>query len=93
MCSDPEFFDGLRSNRLVWQVNDRPAYSDQGFTLLGFALQNITGKNFDTLIHDSITKPLNLTSTGLTSPDLSNAIIPPGEAGVFMGYDIGNFNS
>ena len=88
-----EFFDILHSSKLSWKVNDRPAYSDLAYILLGFALENITGKGFDEIIQDSIAGPLGLSATGIETPDLSKAVIPPGIAGVFMGFDIANFNS
>jgi CubicO group peptidase (beta-lactamase class C family) len=88
-----EFFDILHKQKLSWKVNDRPAYSDLAYILLGFALENITGKSFDEMIRDSITSRLGLSATGIETPDLSKAVIPPGIAGVFMGFDIANFNS
>ncbi len=87
-----DFFDILHKQKRSWQVNDRPAYSDLAYTILGLAMESITGKTFDRMIKDSIAHPLGLSATGIEPPELSKAIIPPGMAGVFMGYDIANFN-
>ncbi|CAH0035146.1 unnamed protein product [Clonostachys rhizophaga] len=84
----------LVSEPLVWQAGDRAAYSSLSFILLGYALENITGKTFIDLLKESVSKPLGLSFTGLDPPvDLSQAIIPAGQGGFVMGYDIGSYNT
>lgn len=59
--------------------------------LIGFALEQITGRPFTELLEDSICKTLGMDSTGFGAPELSRASIPLGEGELFMGKDIGNF--
>ncbi|KAK5992288.1 Beta-lactamase-like protein [Cladobotryum mycophilum] len=92
-CNRTEFFDNLLKDDLDWLPGDKVAYSNQAYTLLGFALQNMTGKSFTELINDKIAMPLNLSSTGIDAPDLSRGIIPVGQGQVFYGFDLGNFNA
>ncbi|PKS11711.1 hypothetical protein jhhlp_001699 [Lomentospora prolificans] len=93
LCSREEFFDTLLQDSLALLPGDRAAYSNQAYILLGFALENITGKPFVQLVEDSIMKPLNMTSTGFEPPDLSRASIAVGDGSLFMGFDIGNFKA
>jgi CubicO group peptidase (beta-lactamase class C family) len=88
-----EFFDNLERNQLMWLPGDKIAYSDQAYILLGMVMQNITGKPFAELLHDSITKPLDMPVTGFNQPDHSRGIIPVGAGRVFWDQNIGNFNA
>ena len=86
------FFENLLRNKLAWRPGERVGYSDQAFMLLAMATQNMTGKSFADLLHESITKPLNMPITGLNPPERSHGAVPAGPGGIFWGYDIGNFN-
>ncbi|KAI9172555.1 Beta-lactamase-like protein [Paramyrothecium foliicola] len=90
LCTRAEFFDKLFSDGVVHPPGDQGAYSNQAFILLGWALENITGKPFDQLLTEQITGPLGLSSTGLVSPELSRASIPVGDASFIIDYDVGN---
>ncbi|CEJ95163.1 hypothetical protein VHEMI10660 [[Torrubiella] hemipterigena] len=92
-CSRATFFENLLQNRLSWLPGDKAGYSDQAFTLLGMAMENITGKPFAQLLRDSITTPLDMPTTGFNAPIRSRGIIPTGPGGVFWDFDIGNFNA
>ncbi|CAI6076744.1 unnamed protein product [Clonostachys chloroleuca] len=93
-CTKEDLLNMLVSEPLVWQAGDRAAYSSLSFILLGYALENITGKAFIDLLKESVLKPLDLSFTGLDPPvDLSQAIIPAGQGGFVMGYDIGNYTT
>ena len=50
------------------------------FTLLSYAMESVTGRNYSQLLHDEIITPLNLTNTGFSgSGNDSKAVIPPSE--------------
>lgn len=89
-----ELFEQLLSEPLVYPAGEKTAYSSLSFIILGYALENITGKTFTYLLEESISRPLDLLYTGLDPPgDQSRAIIPAGQGGFMMGYDIGNYNT
>lgn len=68
--------------------NLRPEYSSLSFTLISYALQAATGKNYSTLLNDQITQALNLSNT-LPSPGSdAQAVIPAGDSS--WGSDYGD---
>ncbi|EFY86376.1 beta-lactamase, putative [Metarhizium acridum CQMa 102] len=88
-----EFFENLKNNQLIWLPGAKTAYSNQAYTLLGMAMQNITGKTFAQLLQDSVTKPLDMPLTGFTTPDYSRGIIPNGAGKILWDQDMGNYNA
>ena len=72
-----ELLEGLKKSHPVSPPNLRPVYSSISFTLISYAVQNATGKNFTQLLKDEITTPLSLESTMESPGDSSEAIIPP----------------
>jgi len=72
---------------------ERASYSNQGFNLLGFALEGKTGKPFQDVIRDTITTPLGLKTTGFKAPPVSQAIIPAGKLSVWYDLDISHFKA
>ena len=68
-----------------------PAYSNAGYALLAFALENITDKSFQDIVEHDLFAPLNMTSSFYNPPmDLSHAVLPGGaELSGFL-YDYGN---
>jgi len=79
------------NNNLTNLPGNRVGYSDLAYTLLGFALENITGRAFQDIVKDKITKPLRLNSTSFDAPNLSRAIVPVGMAADFLTLDISHF--
>lgn len=61
----------------VTAVGERAVYSNLAFTLISFALQNATGKNYTTLLDELVVQPLNLNNTGASPGDTPKAVIPP----------------
>ncbi|KAI9040333.1 alkaline D-peptidase [Aspergillus affinis] len=54
-----------------------PLYSNMGFEVLGYVIQNITGQNFEKALQDTILTPLALDDTSLFRPsNSSKGIIP-----------------
>ncbi|KAL7952583.1 beta-lactamase/transpeptidase-like protein [Trichoderma compactum] len=56
-----------------------PGYANNGFSLLGLAIENITGKSFETMFHEDIFGPLDMTSSSAITPPKSEwhrSVIP-----------------
>ncbi|KAJ4203100.1 hypothetical protein NW759_015208 [Fusarium solani] len=60
--------------------NERPAYSNMAFVILGMALEEYTGKNFTQLVKEIVSGPLDLKNTYPSPGDSDKAVIPPGES-------------
>ncbi|KAJ3547863.1 hypothetical protein NM208_g1301 [Fusarium decemcellulare] len=91
LCTRAQFFQDLENHAFVWQPGQRAAYSNPGFILLGFALENITNMKYEDIISQEITKPLGLSSaTGLKPQDISNSIIPVDGGFEWMTLPIGH---
>ena len=56
--------------------NERPAYTNMAFVLLGMALEEYTGKNFTHLLKE-VTDLLGMGNTFASPGDDSKAVIPP----------------
>lgn len=53
------------------------AYSNVAYMLLAWALEGISGKDWESLLADNVLGPLGLQSTFYTTPnDTSNGVIP-----------------
>lgn len=89
-----EFFKDLENNEYVWQPGQRAAYSDLGFILLGFALENMTGVSYSEIISQQISKPLNLSSVvGFKLQDVTKSILPIEGGSQWMERDFGNYDA
>jgi CubicO group peptidase (beta-lactamase class C family) len=55
---------------------ETPAYSNIAFQILSYALETITGKDYQTSLRDQVVKPLNLTHTYYTTPNESVGVLP-----------------
>lgn len=75
-CNSTQLLEGLKRSHLVLSPNDRPSYSSISFTVLSYALQAATGRNYTRLLRDEVLVPLNLTHTGELPGNDSNAVIP-----------------
>ncbi|KND87401.1 hypothetical protein TOPH_07951 [Tolypocladium ophioglossoides CBS 100239] len=82
-CSRTEMFEILKRNKLTLLPGNKAAYY-QAFMLLGWAIEDMTGKSFAQLLPDTITKPLKLSATEFNVPDLSRGIIPVGIGASFF---------
>ncbi|KAK6526123.1 hypothetical protein TWF281_011160 [Arthrobotrys megalospora] len=85
-CTRQQLLDGLTKAHPVTAVGERAVYSNLAFTLISFALQNATGKNYSTLLDELVIQPLNLTNTGASPGDASKAVIPPVDNGWGLDY-------
>ncbi|KAK3956120.1 beta-lactamase/transpeptidase-like protein [Pseudoneurospora amorphoporcata] len=71
-----QLFAGLGKLPLSFPTSSTPAYADISFALLSYVAERITGKDFKTLVQDSVLTPLSLTHTFTSAPDDSLGIIP-----------------
>ena len=67
-----------RRKRRVFNPNDRSTYSNVAFSLLGLALERVTGESYDKVLYASILGPLGMKNTRTTKPKDSDGIIPFG---------------
>jgi len=59
----------FRDKPLRFAPGDKFEYSNSGYVLLGMILQKVTGKSYETLVHERITEPLGMLDTGYDRPD------------------------
>ncbi|KAF2180351.1 beta-lactamase/transpeptidase-like protein [Zopfia rhizophila CBS 207.26] len=81
----------LLNNTFVYPVNSRPAYSSPAYIILGFALENATGKPYNDVIRDLIIKPLGLNLTGFDTPTPDKDIALLGDP--WSARDFGTYNA
>jgi CubicO group peptidase (beta-lactamase class C family) len=86
-----EFFNILLKDDLSWQPGTKAAYSDTAYILLGYALENITGKAYEEIVRGKITQPLGLNNTGFETPELGRGAIPAGMQ--WFDVNVGNYKS
>lgn len=82
-CPADDFVVNERSHPPIFLPWTTPAYSDDGFMLLGIAISNITGKSMATIYRESIFETLGMTS--------SNSTAPTGEAELARSVIAGSF--
>ncbi|KAI8956896.1 beta-lactamase/transpeptidase-like protein [Daldinia sp. FL1419] len=90
VCNRTQFFEGLGKLPPSFSPFVTPTYSDIGYTLLGYALEQMTGKAFGTIVQDRVIKPLGLNRTFYTTPKDSLGIIPGGRYQTVWAFNMGN---
>ncbi|KAI2773964.1 beta-lactamase/transpeptidase-like protein [Daldinia loculata] len=88
-CDRAQFFNGISLFYPSLAPFQTPTYSNVAFQLLGYALETITGKTFQTLMEESVIKPLGLNNTFLKAPEDSRGIIPGDHYTTGWAFDIG----
>ncbi|KAI1413840.1 beta-lactamase/transpeptidase-like protein [Hypoxylon sp. FL1857] len=88
-CNRAQFFQGIGKFYPSLAPYQTPAYSNVAFQLLGYALETITGKTFQTLLENTVIKPLGLNRTFLRAPNDSLGIIPGDHDTTGWAFDIG----
>jgi CubicO group peptidase (beta-lactamase class C family) len=71
-----EFFTGLEIMYPSYPPWQTATYSDNAYQLLGYALENITGKKFVDILKDRILNPLGLNHTYYDNAPESVGVIP-----------------
>ena len=69
-----QLYEFLSGHALTRDVGERFQYSNLGFGVLGHVLALHAGVEFETLVRQRITGPLEMGSTGLPTPDLAGRL-------------------
>ncbi|MCJ1478953.1 hypothetical protein MMC13_007637 [Lambiella insularis] len=77
-CDAKDIVNVARKRASVFEANARSTYSNVAFSLLGLALENVTGKAYLDVISSSILEPLKMRDTSFIKPKDSSGIIPYG---------------
>ena len=87
----PAFFKALTRHHPVFPTHTTPIYSNMAYQLLGYALENVTGRPFESLFDETIKGPLNLSRSSYKVPaDESQGMIPIGLNQSGWNQDIGD---
>lgn len=70
-CPPDAYLEGVMNRAPTFLPWTTPGYSNNGFTLLGLAIANITRKTMEQLYHEGIFEPLGMTSSNSTAPPSS----------------------
>ncbi|KAI5853230.1 putative beta-lactamase [Morchella snyderi] len=76
-CTKQQLLSGLLSSVPIFPPNTRPVYSSISFTLLGYVLEEVTGKTFREILDTEIIQPLGMENTGLQPQKKTSGVIPP----------------
>ncbi|KAK3291034.1 beta-lactamase/transpeptidase-like protein [Chaetomium fimeti] len=79
-CTREQFLTGLLTADPQALPQARPVYSNIAYTILAYAIEAATGKDYTAQLHDYLTSPLGMASTIATPGNDSRAVIPPGES-------------
>ncbi|MCJ1402969.1 hypothetical protein MMC11_006191 [Xylographa trunciseda] len=77
-CTSSDIIGRARNRSMVFYPNYRSTYSNVAYSLLGLALENVTGEAFPDVIASLILNPLAMHNTGFSKPNDSDGIIPYG---------------
>ncbi|KAK4236185.1 hypothetical protein C8A03DRAFT_17146 [Achaetomium macrosporum] len=87
-CERKQLFAGLARLPPSFPPFMTPTYSDIGFVLLSYVAERITGKDFNTLVKETVLKPLNLNHTFVEVPEDSLGIIPGTSRATQWGFQL-----
>ncbi|KAH7016018.1 beta-lactamase/transpeptidase-like protein [Microdochium trichocladiopsis] len=92
-CTRDDLLDTIRTAGNPWKTGQRAAYSNLGFPLLGYALENISGLPYGEVIGKYIREPLGLATTSLELTALEDAIVPVGMGAEWITMPVGIYNA
>ncbi|MFK7844069.1 MAG: serine hydrolase domain-containing protein [Rhodothermales bacterium] len=69
-----ETLDYISELELAYPVGQARHYSDLGFMLMGYIIENISGSSLDAFSHENLYNPLGLTQTGF-NPDANLPLV------------------
>lgn len=79
---DMALVDVLRRNpasrRVRWRPGTRMSYSNPGYGLAGYVLEQVTGQPYETVIAERIFQPLGMTSSSFVLTDADHAVLARG---------------
>ncbi|RGP73957.1 beta-lactamase 2 [Fusarium sporotrichioides] len=86
-CNRTAFFDAIRKSHPVEVAFETPIYSNVGYQIMSYALQNITGSSFPDILSRQLILPLGLNSTSYSKPASTDSSVIPGTPGSSW-YDV-----
>ncbi|PYH28222.1 serine hydrolase domain-containing protein [Aspergillus neoniger CBS 115656] len=89
-CNRTQFFDGLLRRHPVVATSSTPIYSNAAFQIIGYVLEAITNRTYESLLTQNLIEPLNLTHSSYTKPDDHYGIIPDSPAASLWSTDAGD---
>ena len=96
-CPEDTYLKALTQRPPVFSPWTTPIYTNGGFDLIAFAVENITGRTFEKMYQEDMFNPLGMTSTSTDKPiNFTHAVIPGGNssaAGASFGFESTNAKS
>ncbi|KAF5573787.1 beta-lactamase 2 [Fusarium pseudoanthophilum] len=77
-CNRTAFFDAIRNRHPVEAAFSTPIYSNIGYQIMAYALENITGMSYTDILSRQLILPLGLNSTTYAKPANTDSSIIPG---------------
>jgi CubicO group peptidase (beta-lactamase class C family) len=76
-----DFLQGMNKRHPVYAPFTTPAYSNVAFEVLGYVLENATNQSYETVVQNTIFKPLGLSHSSVSKPQhASVGVIPVGNS-------------
>ena len=91
-CNRTEFFNGLLQVYPSYAPYTTPAYTNTGFQILAYALESIKGKSFESMMQESVLRPLALNRTYYRNAPRNVGIIPGNASDSNWDYQLGDEN-
>ncbi|KAF4446888.1 beta-lactamase family protein [Fusarium austroafricanum] len=79
-CTGQQILSGMKESYPQTAPNERPAYSNMAFAILGMAMEEYTEKNFTQLLKEILTDPMGMNNTLPSPGDDDKAVIPSGDS-------------
>ncbi|CVK91236.1 uncharacterized protein FMAN_09380 [Fusarium mangiferae] len=86
-CNRTAFFDAVRTRHPVDAAFSTPIYSNIGYQIMAYALENITGTAYPDILSRQLILPLGLNSTSYAKPANTDSSIIPDSPGSSW-YDV-----
>ncbi|KAK2813609.1 hypothetical protein FQN50_000004 [Emmonsiellopsis sp. PD_5] len=85
-----EFFSGLLKAHPTAATSTTPIYSNAAFQILGYVVENISGKSYESVLSEDLIEPLKLSGTSFSKPDDKVGVIPGDPLSSFWAIDAGD---
>ncbi|KAK5108392.1 hypothetical protein LTR62_008348 [Meristemomyces frigidus] len=89
-CSEKQYTNGLAAEHPIYAPSTTPVYSNAGYEVLGFALENTTGRSYPEMLQKDLFDKLRMKASSYYVPkDLTNAVMPGGPVKSYFTADLG----
>lgn len=76
-----DFLQGLNKRHPVYAPFTTPVYSNAAFEILGYVLEKVTSQPYETVVQNTIFKPLGLSRSTVSKPrNTSQGVVPVGKS-------------